>query len=73
MTLEEAVRKSLVTSVKRLMEKSYTIGYESAKNEIVHCKDCRWWKTLGCAMQTIEERGIPEESDYCSYAEREEE
>lgn len=29
-------------------EKGYVDGYRAAKNEIVRCKDCKWWKDEIC-------------------------
>ena len=41
--------------------------------EIVHCKDCKWFGKIGCAVNIVDESDEPKENDYCSWAERKEE
>lgn len=40
---------------------------EYTGDEIVRCKDCRYFKSSVCPLANIEE---PQQNDYCSYGER---
>lgn len=40
--------------------------------ELVRCKDCKWFKELGCAIQIVDDSDKPTENDYCSFGERRE-
>jgi len=36
----------------------------------IRCKDCKWWKTHGCAIRINDESDEPKEYDFCSFGER---
>ncbi len=38
--------------------------------EIIRCKDCKWFKRIGCAIQIVDDNDRPTEEDFCSFAER---
>lgn len=38
--------------------------------EVVRCKDCKWWKEIGCAIRIVDETDEPKEYDFCSFGER---
>ncbi|MBR0341047.1 MAG: hypothetical protein IJH64_02105 [Oscillospiraceae bacterium] len=40
--------------------------------EIVRCKDCKWWRNVGCAIRIVDESDEPKDNDYCSFWERRE-
>lgn len=40
--------------------------------ELIHCKDCRWFNTPGCAIKIADDTDKPIECDFCSFAERKE-
>jgi hypothetical protein len=40
--------------------------------EVVKCKACKWWRTLGCAFRTDCVKGLPCADDFCSHGERRE-
>ena len=40
-TLEDAVKEDVNKSLNDWAKYIYLLGYEEAKNEIVHCKDCK--------------------------------
>lgn len=37
---------------------------------VLRCKDCKWFNTLGCAMDIVDDSDKPKEDDFCSYGER---
>lgn len=42
---------------------------------VVHCKDCKWYKTMFCKMDRWTDLAtvyVAKEDDYCSYGERRE-
>ena len=41
--------------------------------ELIRCKDCKWFGKAGCAVNIVDESDEPKENDYCSWAERKEE
>ena len=42
----------------------------SAQQEIIRCKDCKWFDNIGCAIEIVESSDKPDENDFCSFAER---
>ncbi len=42
----------------------------AAQPEIVHCKDCKWFGEIGCAIEIVDDSDRPNENDFCSFAER---
>ena len=38
--------------------------------EVVRCKDCKWWKDIGCAIYIADDSDKPKENDFCSFGER---
>lgn len=50
----------------KLWQKAYERGKAEALDEIVRCKDCRFYKSDGCFFSTAE----TEENGFCSWAER---
>ena len=39
---------------------------------VILCKDCKWWKNIGCAIYIVDDTDKPTEHDFCSFAERKE-
>ena len=37
---------------------------------VVRCKDCKWWKDIGCAIYIADDSDKPKENDFCSFGER---
>lgn len=61
-----------------LIDRSYKAGYEKAKSEIVHCKDCKYASpngNYGCTVYHFKRYETHEmkPDDFCSWAERKEE
>ena len=61
----------------RLWRNAYEQGRAEAEAEIIHCRDCEWYKTnytwngkehKVCGIEPFEP--IRQEEDYCSYGER---
>lgn len=47
--------------------------YEEPKpQELIRCRDCKWFGKSGCAILIVDESDMPKENDYCSWAERKE-
>ena len=46
-------------------EKGYGDGYRAAKDEIVRCKDCKFWEQGDCYRLELSRP-----DDFCSYGER---
>ena len=45
--------------------------YEDPKpQELIRCKDCKWFGDFGCAIRIVDDTDKPTENDYCSFAER---
>lgn len=42
----------------------------SAQQEIIRCKDCKWFGGIGCAIRIVDDSDKPKEEDFCSFAER---
>lgn len=38
--------------------------------EVVRCKDCKWFGDIGCAIRIVDDSDRPSENDFCSFAER---
>jgi hypothetical protein len=38
--------------------------------EVVRCKECKWFNSVGCAIYIVDESDKPKENDFCSYGER---
>ena len=38
--------------------------------ELIRCKDCKWFGEIGCAIGVVDDTDKPTENDYCSFAER---
>ena len=47
----------------------YFVGYIRRQKELIRCKDCEWFGTVGCAVKIVGESDEPKENDYCSWAE----
>lgn len=45
-------------------------GMPDEEPEVIRCKDCRWFKKLGCAIKIVDDSDKPKENDFCSFAER---
>lgn len=80
MTLEEAVKRDVDKSLEEWAKYFYSLGYEAAKSEIVHCKDCKYWPnkaiTYASADPYLESYPHCFHQDgnwYCGDAEKEEE
>lgn len=41
--------------------------------EVVQCKDCKWYGHLGCAIRIVDDSDKPHDNDFCSFGERREE
>lgn len=41
--------------------------------KVVRCKDCKWYRGIGCAIKIVDESDEPTDNDFCSYGERAEE
>ena len=50
-------------------EKGYSIGAELFE-EIVRCKDCKWYGHPGCAIRIVDDSDKPNDNDFCSFGER---
>lgn len=42
------------------------------KEEVIRCKDCKWFGGVGCAIQIVDDSDRPKDYDYCSFGERKE-
>lgn len=51
-------------------EMDMRVVLKNAEPEIIKCKDCRWFKKLGCAIKIVDDSDKPKENDFCSFAER---
>lgn len=38
--------------------------------EVVRCKECKWFGDIGCAIRIVDDSDRPSENDFCSFAER---
>ena len=38
--------------------------------ELIRCKDCKWFGKIGCAISVVDDTDKPTENDFCSFAER---
>ena len=38
--------------------------------EVVRCRDCKWFGDIGCAIRIVDDSDRPSENDFCSFAER---
>lgn len=38
--------------------------------ELIRCKDCKWFGEIGCAIRIVDDTDKPAENDFCSFAER---
>ena len=45
-------------------------GYD---DEMIRCKNCKWFGDIGCAIKIVDECDKPTENDFCSFAELKEE
>ena len=78
MNLEETIGKDLDSLLNIWKESIFELGYQTAKKDIIHCKDCKNNKTNSCAMSRwmySYNEPIVKESwntlyDFCSRAER---
>lgn len=46
---------------------------ESICISVIRCKNCKWFGTVGCAINIVDDRDKPRENDFCSFAESKEE
>lgn len=78
--LEEAVKadmsKVIHDQLVDIVNKAYRIGYDTAKSELVHCKDCKHYIGRWCTKFSTKQfdlndiyKGV---NDFCSQAERKE-
>ena len=42
----------------------------SVQQEIIRCKDRKWFGEAGCAIRIVDDSDKPNEEDFCSFAER---
>lgn len=42
-------------------------------DQVVRCKDCKWYGEPGCAIQIMDDSDRPKETDFCSFGERKDE
>ena len=40
------------------------------KEDIVRCKECKWFNTWSCAKWIVDESDKPKEDDFCAWGER---
>ena len=40
--------------------------------ELVRCGECKWFGSIGCAIEIADESDRPREEDFCSFGERRE-
>ena len=45
-------------------------GYNKRDEEIVRCRECKWWGDIGCAINIVDKSDNPKEDDFCSFGER---
>ena len=48
-------------------------AFEMAKADlmqVVRCKDCEWFNSVGCAIYIVDESDMPQENDFCSFGKR---
>lgn len=38
--------------------------------EVVRCRECKWFGDIGCAIRIVDDSDRPSENDFCSFAER---
>lgn len=38
--------------------------------QVVRCRDCKWFNKIGCAIKIVDESDKPHEDDFCSFGER---
>lgn len=73
MTLEEAVRadmsKAIHDQLADIVNKAVRKGYDLAKAELIHCKDCKHWDRGRCEQNDYSKWDA---DDFCSWAEKEE-
>lgn len=48
-------------------------GFLHFGDELIRCKDCKWYDNIGCALIIVDEEDRPKPDDFCSYGERKEE
>ncbi len=82
MTIEEAMKaelsKGIHAQLTDLINKAVRKGYDMAKAELIHCKDCKyWWKenALCAHPKSCDGNVCCVECDadfYCAWAERKE-
>ena len=58
----------LIAGIMENMPQLITAAAQQAT--ITKCKECRWWRTNGCAIEIVDEQDAPKENDFCSFAER---
>lgn len=52
-------------------ESEIFIGYIRRHSaELIHCRDCVWYDTKGCAIDKDDRYSVPVPSDFCSYGEK---
>ena len=42
-------------------------------DEVVRCKDCKYFGEIGCAIEIVDDTDKPTENDYCSFGEKKDE
>lgn len=42
----------------------------SIPDRLIRCKDCNWFRDIGCAIRIVDESDKPSENDFCSFAEK---
>ena len=62
--IADSIRRPLIEIVQELDIIQNTLAAQNI--DIVHCKDCKWYKDDGCFFSTAEFKG----DDFCSYGER---
>ena len=65
----EEVIQQIVTNILEAQEEALR-DLPSAEQEIIRCKDCKWFGKAGCAISIVDDSDRPKETDFCSFVER---
>lgn len=47
-----------------------TCSHAEKVQELIRCRECKWFGEPGCAIHVVDDTDKPSENDYCSFAER---
>ena len=56
---------SIASSLARIAD-----NFNGKNEEIIRCRDCKYWGEIGCAIYIVDDSDKPKENDFCSFAER---